>query len=73
MNARIQSWFPFSIQICLNGREWLARQMDGLGLGYHRRDNCFLWIDQIDKAQELMDQQLQNPEHDAMLAPFREP
>ena len=24
MNARIQSWFPFSIQICLNGREWLV-------------------------------------------------
>src|SRR3990172_11715182 len=28
MNARIQTWFPFNIQICLNGREWLARQMD---------------------------------------------
>ena len=27
MNARIQTWFPFSIQICLNGREWLARQL----------------------------------------------
>jgi len=87
MNARIQSWFPFSIQICLNGREWLGRQMDRLGIGYQRRDNCFPWIDQIEKAQELMDQQLRtnwpstldeiahrlNPEHDAMLAPFREP
>ena len=30
MNARIQTWFPFRIQICLNGREWLARQMDAL-------------------------------------------
>ena len=28
MNARIQTWFPFSIQICLKGREWLARQSD---------------------------------------------
>jgi hypothetical protein len=28
MNARIQSWLPFPIQICLNGREWLARMMD---------------------------------------------
>jgi hypothetical protein len=26
LNARIQTWFPFSIQICLNGREWLARR-----------------------------------------------
>ena len=32
MNARIQSWFPFPIQICLNGREWLARQMDAAGV-----------------------------------------
>jgi hypothetical protein len=23
MNARIQTWFPFNVQICLNGREWL--------------------------------------------------
>jgi hypothetical protein len=25
MNARIQTWFPFRIQMCLNGRERLAR------------------------------------------------
>jgi hypothetical protein len=24
LNARIQTWFPFSIQICLNGREWVV-------------------------------------------------
>lgn len=24
MHARIQAWFPFSIQICLSGRGWLA-------------------------------------------------
>ena len=28
MHARIQTWFPFAIQICLNGREWLARAMN---------------------------------------------
>ena len=28
MYARIQTWFPFNIQVGLNGREWLARQMD---------------------------------------------
>jgi hypothetical protein len=27
MNARIQTWFPFNVQMCLNGREWLARQL----------------------------------------------
>ena len=58
LHARIQSWFPFSIQICLNGREWLARQMDRAGLGYVRRDNCFVWMQDYSRAQKLMDQQL---------------
>ena len=38
MNARIQTWFPFPVQICLNGREWLARQMEAAGLEYARQD-----------------------------------
>ncbi len=58
MNARIQTWFPFSIQICLNGREWLARQMNDAGIRYRRRDNCFVWIDDVGKAQKLMHKQL---------------
>jgi hypothetical protein len=33
MHARIQTWFPFAVQICLNGREWLARSMDAAHLG----------------------------------------
>ena len=58
MNARIQTWFPFPIQICLNGREWLARQMEAAGLEYVRQDNCFPWIADWAQAQWLMDQQL---------------
>jgi hypothetical protein len=58
LNARIQTWFPFSIQICLNGREWLARQMQTVGLDYLQRDNCFPWIANWAKAQRLMDRQL---------------
>jgi hypothetical protein len=58
MNARIQTWFPFSIQICLNGREWLGRQMDAAGLPYLRQDNCFPWIEDFARAQELMNAQL---------------
>lgn len=55
MNARIQTWFPFSVQVCLNGREWLARKMDAAGLEYQRSDNCFPWIADFPKAQDLMD------------------
>jgi hypothetical protein len=58
MHARIQTWFPFSIQICLNGREWLARSMDAAGIGYVQRDNCFTWLEHPERAQQFMDQQL---------------
>jgi DNA-binding HxlR family transcriptional regulator len=58
MHARVQSWFPFTIDLCLNGREWLARQMDGAGIGYLRRENCFVAIDDWKRAQALADEQL---------------
>lgn len=58
LNARIQSWIPFAVQVCLNGREWLARQMDAAGLEYLRQDNCFPWIADWAQAQQLMDSQL---------------
>ena len=45
MHGRLQTWFPFRIQMCLNGREWLSRQMDQAGMKYHREDNCFLSLD----------------------------
>jgi len=60
LNSRIQTWFPFSIQICLNGREWLARQMQAAGLDYLQQDNCFPWIANWAKAQRLIDRQLKS-------------
>jgi len=86
MHGRIQTWFPFSVQIYLNGREWLARQMDRLGLRYRRQENCFPWIGKLSQAQALMEEQLRtdwpsvldeiscrlNPVHEQMLAPYQE-
>jgi hypothetical protein len=59
MYARMQTWFPFNIQVGLNGREWLARQMDKEGLKYRQQRNCFVWIEDYERAQKLMNQQLQ--------------
>ena len=53
MSARVQTWFPFPIQICINGREWLARRMDEKQMGYSRYDNSFPWIDNFPKAQKM--------------------
>lgn len=59
MNVRLQTWFPFTLQICINGREWLARSMDRDGLRYDRLDNCFPWIQDFARAQALADAQVQ--------------
>ena len=55
MHVRLQTWLPFSIQICVNGREWLAREMDRVKIKYIKRDNCFTYIEDVDAAQKLMD------------------
>jgi hypothetical protein len=84
MHARIQTWFPFRVYVCINGREWLARQMDQAKLPYVRRDNTFTWVEDIAAAQALFDQQLQahwptllgelaaslNPIHAEIFAPY---
>lgn len=60
MPLRLQTWFPFQVSVCLNGRHWLARQMDAAGSGYQQRGNCFTWIEDVAKAQSLARAQLQS-------------
>ena len=59
MHVRVQSWFPFTVTVCLNGRNWLARQMDQAGIDYRQCENCFLKLSDPVAAQALMNQQLQ--------------
>jgi hypothetical protein len=87
MSARIQTWFPFSIQVCMNGREWLARRLDQAGIEYQRYDNSFPWIADFPKAQRIMDRMHRigwtkvldgvarrlNPAHGAMFRGLEQP
>jgi hypothetical protein len=65
MHLRLQSWFPFEVHVCLNGREWLSRQMDRHHISYTKKENCFTAISHLKGAQRLMDKQLEInwPEH----------
>ncbi|MBI3465842.1 MAG: hypothetical protein HY000_22725 [Planctomycetes bacterium] len=38
MHVRLQTWAPYTVRVSINGREWLARQMDQAGIAYVRRD-----------------------------------
>jgi len=57
MNLRLQTWCPFRVTVNINGREWLARQMDQRGIEYVKADNCFLKISDPVAAQHLAWQQ----------------
>jgi hypothetical protein len=51
LHVRIQTWFPFTIQICVNGHEWLARHH----IGHQKLDNAFLHLDDPQRAQRFAD------------------
>jgi len=57
LHVRVQTWFPFTVDLCLNGREWLARQMDEVSMAYRQRDNCFVWVEDPLRAQALLEAQ----------------
>ena len=53
MHVRLQTWAPYEIQVYVNGREWLARQMDRAGLGYRRSDNKITQVDDFGAVSAL--------------------
>jgi hypothetical protein len=55
--TRLQSWFPFTMHIGFNGRDWLAQQMTEAGMRYDKWDNCFTWVEDWQLAQQLLDRQ----------------
>jgi hypothetical protein len=58
MHVRVQTWVPFQIKVVFNGRDWLARQLDDAGIGYLKKDNTFIAIEDFERAQALLDAQL---------------
>ena len=59
MHVRIQTWFPFTVQVYLNGHEWLARKMTQHGIGHVQIENAFVRIDDGRRAQRFADRFVQ--------------
>ena len=59
MHGRVQTWYPFNIQIYLNGKEWLGKMMNKEGLSFVKNDNCFTWVNDFDKAATILKKQTQ--------------
>lgn len=56
-HVRFQTWYPFSVFVCVNGREMLAQRMTREGMAFRQRDNCFSWVEDIERAQKYLDEQ----------------
>jgi hypothetical protein len=57
--VRVQSWFPFTVHLGLNGRTWLYQQLRQHGHAFRHRDNLLTAVDDWPRAQALLDEQLQ--------------
>lgn len=53
MYLKIQTWFPYNVQIYINGREYLSKLLDKNNVKYEMYNNSFSYIEDFDKAQEL--------------------
>ena len=53
MHVKIQTWFPFTVQVYLNGHEWLARKLTARGITFEKHDNAFVELADVEKANEL--------------------
>jgi len=52
---RLQTWFPYTMQVYVNGHDWLAREMSRRKMGFVQCDNAFTQLDNPRKAQQLAD------------------
>ena len=55
MYLKIQTWFPYNVQIYINGREYLSKLFDKNNIRYEMYNNSFSYISDFIKAQELAD------------------
>ena len=53
MYLKIQTWFPYNVQIYINGHEYLSKILDKNNIKYEMYNNSFSYIEDFDKAQEL--------------------
>jgi len=51
IHVKIEAWFPLTMQVYVNGHDFLANKLDGLGVKYTLADNAFIWIEDVKAAQ----------------------
>jgi hypothetical protein len=59
MHIRLQTWLPFTLQVCVNGRRWLGHKLERAGIAFVQHDNTFTEVADVERAQKFMDQLMQ--------------
>jgi hypothetical protein len=55
IHVKIHTWFPLTMQVYVNGHDFLAKKLDGLGVGYALHDNAFTQVADGPAAQRCAD------------------
>jgi hypothetical protein len=55
MHVRLQTWLPLTIQVCINGRAWLGRQLAASGITHTHIDNVITMVNDWTAAQRVSD------------------
>ena len=55
MFLKIQTWFPYNVQIYINGREYLSKIFDKNNIKYEMYNNSFSYIENFEIAQKFAD------------------
>jgi hypothetical protein len=58
--VRLQSWFPFTVHVGLNGRHWLYQQLQRQGIPFQSQDNLLVDVADWSQAQVLLNEQLRS-------------
>jgi len=53
LHVKIQTWFPFTTQVYVNGHEYLARKLAQAEVDFQQVDNAFVRLGDVDRAQRL--------------------
>jgi hypothetical protein len=55
IHLKIQTWFPLTMQVYVNGQEWLARKLSAHGIGFTKLDNVLVEVEDFERAQAFAD------------------
>jgi hypothetical protein len=51
IHVKIHTWFPLTMQVCVNGHDYLAGKLGRLGVAYTAADNAFTSVGDLPAAQ----------------------